>query len=125
MRSSLCSRILQTDGEKRECQEYVLKFTTRIPIFMYLTDYREQTLRDAITKLELKPFKRVTGLTKDDFELLVSLNAFNSARMNDAVYKFKRYEDDSLTYTGLNKHADDAQVGLFDTAIPAQEFEEM
>ena len=86
MRSNLCSRILQTDGEKRECQEYVLEFATRVPIFMYLTDYREQTLRDAITKLEPEPFKKVTG---------------------------------------LNKHVNDAQVSLFDTAIPAQEFEEM
>jgi 5-methylcytosine-specific restriction enzyme A len=39
-----------------------------------------------------------------DFELLVSLGVFNSALMNDAVYKFKRYEDASLSYTGINKH---------------------
>lgn len=33
-----------------------------------------------------------------DFELLVSLGVFNSALMNDAVYKFKRYEDASLEF---------------------------
>ena len=115
----------ETKSLRKEVRDKLIKFATRIPIFMYLTDYREQTLRDVITKLEPELFKKVTGLTKDDFELLLSLNVFNSARMNDAVYKFKRYEDDSLTYTGLNKHEDDAQVGLFDTAIPAQEFEEM
>jgi hypothetical protein len=38
-----------------------------------------------------------------DFESLVSLGVFNSALMNDAVYKFKRYEDASLSYTGINK----------------------
>ena len=34
--------------------------------------------------------------------------------MNDAIYKFKRYEDASLEYTGINKHADE-NIGLFDT----------
>lgn len=102
-----------------------IKFATRIPIFMYLTDYHEQMLRDVITKPEPELFKKIIGLTKDDFELLLSLNVFNPARMNDAVYKFKRYEDDSLSYAGIDKHEQDTQVGLFGTAIPAQEFEEM
>ena len=29
---------------------------------MYLTDYRERTLKDVITQLEPELFKRVTGL---------------------------------------------------------------
>ena len=115
----------ETKSLRKQVQEKLIKFATRIPIFMYLTDYREQTLRDVITKLEPELFKKVTGLTKDDFELLLSLNVFNSARMNDAVYKFKRYEDDSLSYAGIDKHENDAQVGPFDTVIPSQEFEEM
>lgn len=52
-----------------------------------------------------------------DFELLVSLNLFNSALMNDAVYKFKRYEDASLEYIGINKHIDDENVGGWDTVL--------
>ena len=52
----------------------------------------------------------------NDFELLVSLGVFNSALMNDAVYKFKRYEDASLSYTGINKHEGD-DVGLYDTVL--------
>ena len=36
--------------------------------------------------------------------------------MNDAVYKFKRYEDASLTYTGINKHEGE-DIGLYDTVI--------
>ena len=51
-----------------------------------------------------------------DFELLVSLNVFNSALMNDAVYKFKRYEDSSLSYTGINKHEGE-DIGLYDTVL--------
>jgi hypothetical protein len=52
---------------------------------MYLTDYREMTLTDVITKLEPDLFKRVTGLNVKDFDLLVSLGVFNSAHMNGTV----------------------------------------
>lgn len=91
-------------SKRKEIQEKLIKFATRIPVFMYLTDYRERTLKDVITKLEPKLFKKVTGLEVKDFELLMSLNIFNNALMNDAVYKFKRYEDASLEYTGVNNH---------------------
>lgn len=36
--------------------------------------------------------------------------------MNDAVYKFKRYEDASLVYAGIDKHAGE-KVGLYDTVL--------
>ncbi|MFN3989173.1 MAG: GIY-YIG nuclease family protein [Erythrobacter sp.] len=105
---------------RKEIQDKLIKFATRIPIFMYLTDHRERSLRDVITQLEPGLFKKVTGLTIRDFELLVSLGVFNSALMNDAVYKFKRYEDSSLSYTGINRHRG-ADVGLYDTVISAEE----
>lgn len=101
---------------RKQIQEKLIKFATRIPIFMYLTDYRERTLKDVVTQLEPGLFKKVTGLTIKDFELLVSLGVFNSALMNDAVYKFKRYEDASLSYTGINKHEGE-DIGLYDTVI--------
>ena len=105
---------------RKQIQEKLIKFATRIPIFMYLTDYRERTLKDVITQLEPGLFKKVTGLTVSDFELLVSLGVFNSALMNDAVYKFKRYEDASLSYTGIDKHKDEA-IGLYDTVLSRDE----
>jgi hypothetical protein len=73
-----------------------------------------------ITQLEPGLFKKVTGLTVKDFELLVSLGLFNSALMNDAVYKFKRYEDASLSYTGINKHEEE-EIGLYDTVITRED----
>jgi len=103
-------------GKRKMIQEKLRKLATRLPIFMYLTDYRERTLKDVITQLEPGLFKRVTGLSMKDFELLVSLGVFNSALMNDAVYKFKRYEDASLSYTGINKHEGE-DIGLYDTVI--------
>lgn len=116
-----------TDEEKeyknarKQIQEKLIKFATRIPIFMYLTDHRERCLKDVITQLEPGLFKKVTGLSIKDFELLVSLGVFNSGLMNDAVYKFKRYEDASLEYTGINRHRGE-DVGLYDTVISAAEF---
>ncbi len=105
---------------RKQIQEKLIKFATRIPIFMYLTDFRERTLKDVITQLEPELFKKVTGLTKTDFELLVSLGVFNSGLMNDAVYKFKRYEDSSLSYTGINRHEGE-DIGLYDTVLTRED----
>jgi hypothetical protein len=110
-------------GIRKQIQEKLIKFATRIPVFMYLTDYRERSLKDVITQLEPGLFKKVTGLLVKDFELLVSLGVFNSALMNDAVYKFKRYEDASLRYTGINRHEGE-DVGLYDTVINAKEYDQ-
>jgi len=107
---------------RKQVQEKLIKFATRIPAFMYLTDYRENSLKDVITKLEPDLFKAVTGLTVEDFNLLVSLNIFNSTLMNQAVFAFRRYEDASLSYTGIDSHDDLRRYGLFDTVITADEF---
>ena len=109
---------------RKQIQEKLIKFATRIPVFMYLTDYREYSLQDVITQLEPDLFKKVTGLNVKDFELLVSLNVFNEALMNDAVYKFKRYEDASLVYTGIDKHTGE-NVGLYSTVITRDDYEAM
>ncbi|MFM7984379.1 MAG: restriction endonuclease, partial [Candidatus Fonsibacter sp.] len=66
-------------------------------------------------------FKKVTGLMVKDFQLLVSLGVFNSALMNDAVYKFKRYEDASLEYTGINKREGET-IGLYDTVLSHEDY---
>lgn len=119
-----------TDAEKeykskrKQIQEKLIKFATRIPVFMYLTDYRENCLKDVITQLEPGLFKKVTGLDVKDFELLVSLGVFNDALMNDAVYKFKRYEDTSLSYAGINRHEGE-QHGGWDTVISDVDYNQL
>ncbi len=107
---------------RKQIQDKLIKFATRIPIFMYLTDYRERSLKDVITQLEPGLFKKVTGLDVKDFELLVSLNVFNGSLMNDAIFKFKRYEDSSLSYTGIDKHEGE-DVGGWDTVVKRSEYE--
>lgn len=106
---------------RKQIQEKLIKFATRIPVFMYLTDYREYSLRDVIEQLEPELFRRVTGLTQKDFALLTRLNVFNEALMNDAVYKFKRYEDASLEYTGINRH-EQMPVGLYNTVLSRADY---
>jgi hypothetical protein len=115
----------EIQSKRKIIQEKLIKFATRIPVFMYLTDNRERSLNDIITKIEPALFKKVTGLTIKDFGLLMSIGVFNSALMNDAVYKFKRYEDPSLTYIGINKHGEDSQVGGWDTVITQKEYRDI
>ena len=111
-------------SKRKQIQEKLIKFATRIPVFMYLTDYRERCLKDVITQLEPGLFKKVTGLSVEDFNMLCTLGVFNAPLMNDAIFKFKRYEDASLTYTGLDKHEDD-EVGGWDTSIRKTEYEKL
>ena len=109
---------------RKQIQEKLIKFATRIPIFMYLTDYRERSLKDVITQLEPGLFKKVTGLDVNDFNLLCSIGVFNASLMNDAIFKFKRYEDSSLSYTGIEKSVKD-EVGGWDTVIRREEYEKL
>lgn len=104
-------------SKRKQVQEKLIKFATRIPAFMYLTDFRENTLQDVITKLEPDLFLAVTGLTVEDFHLLVRLKVFNTEQMNQAVFAFRRYEDASLRYTGIESHSNLTHVGLYDTVV--------
>lgn len=104
-------------SKRKQIQDKLIKFATRIPAFMYLTDFRENTLEDVITKIEPDLFKTVTGLSVGDFHVLVNLGVFNRIHMNQAVFAFRRYEDASLSYTGIRSHKDLRQVGLYDTVI--------
>jgi hypothetical protein len=104
-------------SKRKLVQEKLIKFATRIPAFMYLTDFRENTLQDVITRLEPELFLTVTGLTVKDFHLLVQLRVFNTEQMNQAVFAFRRYEDASLHYTGIDSHPGLTHYGLYDTVM--------
>lgn len=102
---------------RKRVQEKLIKFATRIPAFIYLTDFREYTLQDVITRLEPDLFLVVTRLTVKDFLLLVRLRVFNTEQMNQAVFAFRRYEDASLNYTGIESHEGLTHYGLYDTVV--------
>ena len=104
---------------KAELREKLLKFVTRLPVFMYLTDFREESLDDVIRQLERGLFTKVTGLEITDFEKLSNIGVFNARAMNEAVYQFRRFESSSLNYAGGG--VIEQTIGLFDTKISAIE----
>ena len=69
-------------------------------------------------------FKKVTGLNVNDFNLLCEIGVFNASLMNDAIFKFKRYEDSSLSYTGIEKNISD-EIGGWDTVIRREEYQKL
>jgi hypothetical protein len=115
----------ESQGFKKKLREKLLKFITRIPVFMYLTDFREETLMDVIRNLEPELFRKVTGLTVDDFDRLCDVGVFNSSNINAAVFAFKRFEDYSLTYAGGRVLSEDDWIGGFDSQVQRSELDEV
>ena len=110
-------------SKKEMIKKKLKQFSSRIPIFMYLTDYRESHLEDVIRKLDTTLFRKVTGLEIKDFELLVNKGVFNKPLMNLAIKDFKTYEDSSLQYLGITTHKFE-RYGLMDTVITKKEFKQ-
>jgi len=107
---------------RKQVQENLLKLAARIPAFMYLTDYREQTIKDVITQIEPQLFQKVTGLTVKDFDVLCSIGLFDPEKMNQGIFGFRKYENASLSYTGIDKHAGEA-MGGWDTVLRREEYD--
>lgn len=101
-------------------RDKLLKFVQAVPVFMYLTDFREEALVDVIESLDTQLFERVTGLTLADFHKLSEVGVFHPAHMNEAIWQFRLFERASLNYLGTaSEAAEAARVGLWDTTIPA------
>lgn len=96
-KSAVSSEKREMAKRRKKIQEALLKFLTRVPIFMYLTDYREESLVDVIRNVEPALFTKVTGLKIEDFDALCKLGVFNTQILNQAIYAFKRQEHFSLT----------------------------
>lgn len=124
-KKELTAQEKEIKSKRREIQEKLIKFATRIPIFMYLSEYREETLKDVITQLEPRLFQRVTGLTVKDFNLLCTIGVFNDSLMNEAVFQFWRYENASLSYAGVNRHDNEKHRGDFNTILTREEYENL
>lgn len=109
-RDSAVHKILEDRGFKRA------RF---IPIFMYLSDYREKALVDVIRNIESDLFTQVTGLTLADFETLVDFGVFNSAQMNSCIWQFRAYEEESLDYLHIRDGLveDSPLVGGWDSSV--------
>ncbi|MEJ7783299.1 MAG: GIY-YIG nuclease family protein [Solirubrobacteraceae bacterium] len=105
----------ETAKRRKEVREKLQKFVAKVPVFMYVTDFREEALKDVIESLDSALFERVTGLTVDDFRLLNRIGVFNAQHMNAAIYQFKSFENTSLHYA--DEHWDGSApstIGLWD-----------
>ena len=96
----------------------LLKFVQSIPVFMYLTDFREESLVDVIESLDTQLFERVTGLTLDDFHKLSDVGVFNSDQMDEAIWQFRLFERASLDYLGVDTgEGTQERVGLWERTV--------
>lgn len=92
----------------------LLKFVQAVPVFMYLTDFREESLVHVITSLDTQLFERVTGLTLEDFNELSAVGVFNKAHMDEAIWQFRLFERASLDYLGTGVEVEPERVGLWE-----------
>ena len=109
---------------RTKIQDKMRMFAARIPLFMYLSDYREETLEDVIKKLEPGLFKKVVSLTVEDFEYLTTKNIFKRSEMDSTILQFKRNEHASLHYNEFTKYHP-KEIGLSDTKISYEEFNKL
>ena len=105
----------ETTNKRKEIREKLQKFIAKVPVFMYVTDFREEALKHVIESLDTALFERVTGLAVEDFRLLNTTGVFNAQHMNHAIYQFKSFETTSLHYA--DEDGGDAaaeRIGLWD-----------
>lgn len=117
----------ETAKRRTEIRKKLQKLLARIPVFMYVTQIREQALKDIILGVDGPLFERVTGLTVGDFKLLNEIGVFNPIHMNAAIYQFKAFEDSSLEYAERpGTHPAERPIGLWDTVLqPGQKIEDV
>jgi hypothetical protein len=84
----------------KEIKDNLLKFITRLPVFMYLNDEREKTALEVICTTDEALFRKVTGINKGDFRKLMDMGVFNAGFMNETIRAFKQVEDNALVYLG-------------------------
>jgi hypothetical protein len=112
----------ETARRRKEIRGKLQKLLAKIPVFMYVTDLREQALKDIILSVDSPLFERVTGLTVDDFKLLNSIGVFNPIHMNSAIYQFKAFEDSSLEYANEpGMVVEKRPIGLWDNVLQPNE----
>lgn len=110
----------QSEAAKRrkEIRDKLLKFVAKVPVFMYVTDFREEALRHVIESLDTALFERVTGLTISDFRLLSRIGVFNAQHLDAAIYQFKMFEERSLHYADEEREEwGSRRVGLWERTV--------
>ena len=85
-----------------EIMEFIEKrlriLLTRLPLFLYLSDTRESEINEILYPSEEELFKKVLSISSNEFRTLEKLDLFNSTLLNNVIYDFNRYEEDSFNY---------------------------
>ena len=112
----------ESNRVRKQIREKLQKFLAKIPVFMYVTDFREEALKDIIESLDSDLFTRVTGLSVADFQLLNKLDLFNASQMDAAIWQFRSFENSSLHYADANGAEElHGKIGLWDTTVDADD----
>lgn len=94
------------------------KFVQAVPVFMYLTDFREEALVHVISSLDTQLFERVTGITLADFHKLSDIGVFHPDHMDEAIWQFRLFERASLNYLGFSEDdEEEVKVGLWNKTV--------
>lgn len=78
------------------------KLNSRLMIFMYLTDFREEKLNHVIEGIDPFLFKKSTGFSIASFTKLVEYGVFNRALMDETIMKYRYFEMKSFLEIGFN-----------------------
>ena len=117
----------ETAKRRKEIREKLQKLLSKIPVFMYVTQIREQALKDIILGVDGDLFERVTGLTVTDFKLLNEIGVFNRIQMEAAIYQFRAFESASLEYAAKpGAPRVERPIGLWDRVLqPGEDIDEV
>ena len=78
----------------------------RINAYMYLSDIVEKNVKDVLDTEEDELFRAVFELDSKDLGALLDAGLLNEQAMRLAIHQFRRADEASFTYTGLNPRAE-------------------
>ena len=82
--------------KRKSIRDKLKKVSAKVLIFMYLTDFREERLMHVVESLDTELFLRSTGLSLEGFRKLNKVGVFNESQMNDAIQKYRYFEQKSI-----------------------------
>jgi len=65
----------------------------KIPLYLYLSNKKERTLKDLLECDEPELFQTIVGLSINDFSQLINYNIFDSNLLTYMIYNFAQLEE--------------------------------
>lgn len=111
VRSAIASN--EQDGvlTEEELAEQLTFLATRINAFMYVSDDVEKNLHDVLQTDENGLFREFMEIEPSQLKALVDVGLLNEQAMRLAIHQFRRADESSFSYTGLNPRAPNKNIG--------------